>query len=54
MGQGQAQRVEVVSAPLSSARFRAADDKIVGGRLFASVEAAMDFATEPGQVARTA
>jgi ketosteroid isomerase-like protein len=31
---------------------RPTDDKIVRGRLFPSVEAAMSFATTPGQVAR--
>jgi ketosteroid isomerase-like protein len=34
--------------------FRAPDDKIVRSRLFLSVEAAMDSATESAQVARTA
>jgi hypothetical protein len=33
--------------------FRAADNKIVRGQLFPSVEAAMDFATGSAQVART-
>jgi ketosteroid isomerase-like protein len=32
--------------------FRAADNKIVRGQLFPSVEAAMDFATGSGRVAR--
>ena len=47
-GRGVDQRAAVLCT------FRAPDDKIVRSRLFPSVEAAMDSATEPEQVARTA
>jgi ketosteroid isomerase-like protein len=53
-GRGKRSGVEVDQRAAVLYTFRAADDKIVRGQLFPSVEAAMDFATGSGQVARSA
>jgi ketosteroid isomerase-like protein len=53
-GRGRRSGVEVDRRAAFLCTFRAADDKIVGSRLFPSVEAAMDFAVGSVQVARTA
>ena len=52
-GRGKRSGVEVDQRAAFLYTFRAADSKIVRGQLFPSVEAAMDFATRSGQVART-
>jgi ketosteroid isomerase-like protein len=52
-GRGKRSGVEVDQSAAFLYTFRAADHKIVRGQLFPSVEAAMDFATESEQAART-
>ena len=52
-GRGKRSGVEVDQRAAFLHTVRAADDKIVSAQLFRSVEAAMDFATGSGQVART-
>lgn len=51
-GRGKRSGVEVDQRAAFLYTFRAADNRIVRSQLFPSVEAAMDFATGSGQVAR--
>jgi ketosteroid isomerase-like protein len=52
-GRGKRNGVEVDQRAALLYTFRAADNKIVRGQLFPSVEAAVGFATRPEQVAGT-
>jgi ketosteroid isomerase-like protein len=52
-GRGKRSGVEVDQRAAFLYTFREADNKIVRGQLFPSLEAAMDFATRAEQVART-